>query len=54
VLAEVQFRRGERAVAVDLMAKLSATDPRNHHYRRQLDRYKTAAFDSPLPESGED
>lgn len=53
-LAEVHFRRGERPKAVALMAKLSAADSRNHHYRRQLDRYRTAGFDSPLPESGDD
>lgn len=53
-LAEVHFRRGERPEAMAAMAKLSAADPRNHHYRRQLDRYRTAPFDSPLPEAGED
>lgn len=53
-LAEVHFRRGERAEAVAVMARLSAADPRHHHFRRQLDRYRTAAFDSPLPESADD
>ncbi|MGL6097198.1 MAG: hypothetical protein ACRC7O_15550 [Fimbriiglobus sp.] len=48
VLAEVHFRRGDRADAVAVMAKLAAADPRNPIFRRQLDRYRTAGFDSPL------
>ena len=53
-LAEVHFRRGERAEAVAGMARLSAADPRHHHFRRQLERYRTAPTDSPLPESPDD
>lgn len=53
-LAEVRFRRGERKEAVAAMKSLSSGDPRNFHYRRQLERYQTAAFDSPLPEEGND
>ncbi len=52
-LAEVHFRRGERTDAVKLMQEVSKSDPRNHHYRRQLDRYRTQSFDSPLPESAD-
>lgn len=50
-LAEVHFRKGDRDKAVPLMKELSAADPRNHHYRRQLERYSTGAIDSPLPET---
>lgn len=53
-LAEIHFRRGDRDKAVGLMKELAAADPRNHHFRRQLDRYFTAAFDSPLPEAADD
>lgn len=53
-LAEVSFRKGDRAKAVELMAKLVTEDRRNHFYQRQLDRYKTAAFDSPLPDNDDD
>ncbi|MGL6096339.1 MAG: tetratricopeptide repeat protein, partial [Fimbriiglobus sp.] len=53
-LAEVRFRRGDRPGAVAVMAKLVAADPRNFPYRRQLDRYRTAGFDSPLPEGTDD
>ena len=50
-LAEVHFRKGDRDRAAALMKELAARDPRNHHYRRQLERYRTAATDSPLPET---
>lgn len=48
-LAEVHFRRGERAKATAIMADLVAGNRHSHHYKRQLERYRTAAFDSPLP-----
>jgi tetratricopeptide (TPR) repeat protein len=48
-LAEVHFRRGERDDAVKVMQKLADEQPRNPLYRRQLTRYRTAAFDSPWP-----
>jgi tetratricopeptide (TPR) repeat protein len=50
-LAEVHFRKGDRDKATALMKALSAGDPRNHHYRKQLERYRTGATDSPLPET---
>ena len=53
-LAEVHFRRGNRPKAVALALELVAADRRNYHYKRQLERYQTAAFDSPLPESDDD
>jgi predicted Zn-dependent protease len=53
-LAEVHFRRGERAPAVKLMRELLASDHRNHHYRRQLERYQTGDPASPLPDADDD
>ncbi len=53
-LAEVQFRKGDRETAVAGMAKLVAEDRRNHFFRRQLERYKAAPFDAPLPDSDDD
>ena len=52
-LAEVHFRRGDRDDAVKLMQKLSDEQPRNALYKRQLARYRTAAFDSPWPTTAE-
>jgi tetratricopeptide (TPR) repeat protein len=52
-LAEVQFRRGDRDAALKLMQKLSDEQPRNALYKRQLARYRTAAFDSPWPHTAE-
>lgn len=48
-LAEAHFRNGDRDKATEVMAKLTAEDRRNWHYKRQLERYKTAPFDAPLP-----
>jgi tetratricopeptide (TPR) repeat protein len=48
-LAEVHFRRGERNDALTVMQKLYDEQPRNPLYKRQLARYRTAAFDSPWP-----
>ncbi len=52
-LAEVYFRRGERDDAVKAMQKLSDEHPRSGLYRRQLARYRTAAFDSVWPHTAE-
>ena len=41
-------------MATELMKELTRIDRRNHHYRRQLERYQTASFDSPLPEADDD
>lgn len=48
-LAEAQFRNGDRDKATESMAKLAVDDRRSWHFKRQLERYKTAAFDAPLP-----
>lgn len=50
-LAEVHFRRGERESAVAVMTKLIEDDPRNRLYKRQLNRYRSGALDSPKPET---
>jgi tetratricopeptide (TPR) repeat protein len=48
-LAEAHFRNGDRSRALEVMTKLAADDRRNWHSKWQLARYKSAAFDSPLP-----
>ncbi len=48
-LAEAHFRNGDRAKASELMTALVSEDRRSWHYKRQLERYKSAAFDTPLP-----
>lgn len=53
-VAELHFRRGDREKAVALMADLATADRRSFHYKRQLDRYRTADAASPLPESDDD
>lgn len=53
-VAEVSFRRGDREKAVALMTELAAADRRSFHYKRQLERYKTADAASPLPEGSDD
>ena len=52
-LAEVYFRRGNRDAALKLMQALADESPRSALYRRQLARYRTAAFDSPWPYTAE-
>lgn len=52
-LAEVHFRRGDRAEAVKLMEKLRDEQSQNALFKRQLSRYRTAAFDSPWPHTAE-
>jgi tetratricopeptide (TPR) repeat protein len=54
VLAEVLFRRGERAAAVAIGEELRKIDHRSHYFRRLLDRYKTGDVASPLPLSPEE
>lgn len=48
-LAEAHFRNGDRAKAAEVMTKLTTDDRRSWHYKRQLARYESAAFDAPLP-----
>jgi tetratricopeptide (TPR) repeat protein len=54
VLAEVRFRRGERAEAVAAMEALAAEYPRSRAYRRQLARYKTADPAAPPADTEDD
>lgn len=49
VLAEVHFRRGERADAVKHGEALVKQDHRSHYFKRLLERYQTADIGSPLP-----
>jgi tetratricopeptide (TPR) repeat protein len=49
-LAEVHFRRGERAKALGLMRTLAEERPRSRLYRRQLARYRTGDVASPFPD----
>ena len=53
-LAEVHFRRGERDQAVTIMKQLVTLDRRNHHYKRQLERYQTGDPTSPIADSDDD
>ena len=53
-LAEVLFRRGDRDRAVAVMTRLSAEEPRNSLYKRQLQRYRACALDSPKPERADE
>ncbi len=48
-LAEAHFRNGDRAKATEVMTGLTTADRRSWHYKRQLARYESAAFDAPLP-----
>jgi tetratricopeptide (TPR) repeat protein len=49
-LAEVHFRRGERAKALEIMKALAEEHPRSRLYRRQLARYRTGDVASPYPD----
>ena len=49
-LAEVHFRKGEREIALEIMAKLATEEPRNRLFKRQLARYRSGAIDSPRPD----
>jgi tetratricopeptide (TPR) repeat protein len=55
-LAEVHFRKKDRAKALELMRQCAALDPTNPYYRKQLERFEKKPFDSPLPdeETGDD
>ena len=53
MVAELHFRRGDRTAALALMTKLADESPRSRLYRRQLARYKAAAFGSPWPDTEE-
>lgn len=53
-LAEVHFRRGDRAAAVELMDQLAGEYPRSRQYRRQLARYRTGDPAGPLSEAEDD
>ncbi|MBX3401199.1 MAG: hypothetical protein KF873_20900 [Gemmataceae bacterium] len=48
-LAEVHFRRGERAEAVRIGEELRRLDHRSGYYRRLLERYRTGDVASALP-----
>lgn len=52
-LAEVHFRRGERAAAVKVMERLIDEHPRTFLYGRQLTRYRSAPLDSPWPHTAD-
>ena len=55
-LAEVYFRKKDRAKALELMKQCLALEPTNPYYRKQLERFEKKPFDSPLPdeETGDD
>ena len=52
-LAEVLFRRHDRAAASAIMETLLAKHWRNRHYKRQLTRYRNGSFDSSIPDHDE-
>jgi tetratricopeptide (TPR) repeat protein len=49
-LAEIYFRKKDRAKALELMKQCAALEPTNPYYRKQLDRFANKPFDSPLPD----
>lgn len=53
-LAEVHFRRGERAEALAVMTKLADENPRSRFYKRQLARYRSGDIRSPLPDTADE
>ncbi|HKB03882.1 MAG TPA: hypothetical protein VKD90_16790 [Gemmataceae bacterium] len=55
-LAEIHFRKKDRAKALELMKKCAALEPTNPYFRKQLERFEKKPFDSPLPdeETGDD
>jgi tetratricopeptide (TPR) repeat protein len=53
-LAEVHFRRGERAEALAVMTKLADEQPRSRYYRRLLVRYRDGDVASPLPDTADE
>jgi tetratricopeptide (TPR) repeat protein len=55
-LAEVFFRKKDRAKALELMKQCATLEPTNPYFRKQLERFEKKPFDSPLPdeETGDD
>jgi len=53
-LAEVNFRKGNRDKALELMKKCVELDQKNGYFKRQLARFKDQPFDSSTPEEEED
>jgi len=55
-LAEVYFRKKDRAKALEYMKQCAALEPHNPYFRKQLERFEKKPFDSPLPdeETGDD
>jgi tetratricopeptide (TPR) repeat protein len=55
-LAEVYFRKKDRAKALEFMKQCAALEPMNPYFRKQLERFEKKPFDSPLPdeETGDD
>ena len=49
-LAEIYFRKKDRTKALDLMKKCVALEPTNPYYRKQIERFESKPFDSPLPD----
>jgi tetratricopeptide (TPR) repeat protein len=49
-LAEIHFRKKDRARALELMKQSVALEPTNPYYRKQIERFETKPFDSPLPD----
>jgi tetratricopeptide (TPR) repeat protein len=54
VLAEVQFRRGDRGAALEVMAGLADEFPRSRLYQRQLKRYRSGDLAGPYPDTEDD
>jgi tetratricopeptide (TPR) repeat protein len=55
-LAEIYFRKKDRAKALEFMKQCAALEPTNPYFRKQLERFEKKPFDSPLPdeETGDD
>ncbi|HVK14582.1 MAG TPA: hypothetical protein VM597_37940, partial [Gemmataceae bacterium] len=49
-LAEIHFRKKDRAKALELMKQCVKLEPANPYYRKQIARFETKPFDSPLPD----
>jgi tetratricopeptide (TPR) repeat protein len=49
-LAEVHFRRGDKAKAIALMEKCIAMEPGKSYYRKQLHRFENLGIDSDAPD----
>ena len=53
-LAEVNFRKGNRERALELMKQCAALEPNNVYFRKQLERFRTQGPDSPVPDSDDE